>query len=298
MTEGLSIAARNARILGWMLLANLALSAAAVAPMLRPMDDTTARQADAGRLLSAFDMSWWVDLTTSRAEAVAATLASISAAAFLSVLAGCWFAGGALQAYSDTLDGLPMDRFMTSCRRWFGRFVWLLALTLPLYWLVHRMVNTWLGSAMNGWLDAVEDERTGLAMMWGRSLLFLILFDLVTLAGDYARAHAILTADRSMLAALAAGLRFVLAHPVRVLLLESQVFLMQAAALVLFLPVDALLARGSPAGVIAGFLAGQLFVVARLYLRESARAGHLSLYREMAGLRPLPAPAERTTAPA
>jgi hypothetical protein len=285
LREGLSVAARNGRLLGWLLLANLALSFAAVAPMLGPLDEMTASQDDAGRLLTSFDMSWWVDVITARAESVARTFDAISVAAFLSVLTGCFFAGGTLQAYSDTLDGLPMDRFMTCCRKWFLRFVWLLALTLPLYWLVHQMVNTRLAGAMEGWLDAVEDERAGLAWLWGRSLLFLILFDLVTLAGDYARAHAILTSDRSMLAALSSGLRFVLRHPLKVFTLEAGAVLLQAIALALFLPVDALLSRSSTAGLMAGILAGQLFVLARLYLRESARAGHLSLYRMIAGVR-------------
>lgn len=285
IAEGLSVAARNARLLGWMLLANLLLAAAAMTPMLRPMDDLTAKQADAGRLLRSFDMSWWVDLITSRAESVARTLDAVSAAAFLSVLAGCFFAGGALQAYADTLDGLPMDRFMTSCRKWCGRFVWLLALTLPLYWLAHKMINTHLAVAMDGWLDAVEDERAGLALLWGRSLLFLILFDLVTLAGDYARAHAVLTSDRSMLASLATGLRFVLRHPLRVFSLEVGAVLMQAIALGLFLPMERLMHRGSVTGLIVALVMGQLFVLARLFLRESARAAHLSLYRTVAGLR-------------
>ena len=285
LREGLSVVARNSRLLGWLLLANLALSLVAVAPMLGPLDELTASQDDAGRLLTAFDMSWWVDVTTARAESIARTFDAISVAAFLSVLTGCFFAGGTLQAYSDTLDGLPMDRFMTSCRKWFFRFAWLLALTLPLYWLVHQMVNTRLAVAMDGWLDGVEDERAGLAWLWGRSLLFLILFDLVTLAGDYARAHAILTSDRSMLAALSSGLRFVLRHPLKVFTLETGAVVLQAIALALFVPVDALLARSSVAGLVAGILAGQLFVLARLYLRESARAGHLSLYRTIAGLR-------------
>jgi len=197
---------------------------------------------------------------------------------------GCFFAGGLIQAYHDTLGDLPVDRFMTSCRRWFPRFVLLFVLTLPLYWVAHETINTHVASALEGLLEHVEDERLGLLIQTGRSLLFLVLFDLVTLMGDYARAHAVVSVERSMLRSLWAGIRFVAAHPARVLSLELFAILAQALALALFLPVDRLLlaSGGSAAGLVAIFLAAQSFLLLRLFLREAARGAQVALYRQVA----------------
>lgn len=279
---GLRTAARNARLLWWLLGANIAVSVAAVAPLLDPLDRTLSHRPDPAGLADRLDMAWWVDVTTAHAEAFARTIDVIGVAAFLSAILGCFFAGGLLQAYNDTIDRLGMDRFLTACRRWFVRFAWLFLLSLPLYWLVHRMINTHLADALSGLLDRVEDERTGLMIAWGRALIFLALFDAVTLVSDYARVHAVVIGERSMLACLGAAMRFVLRHPWRVWSLEAGSLALQAAAIGLFVPIDSLIGRGSPAGLASGLVATQALLLLRLYLRESSRAGQVVVYRRAA----------------
>ena len=279
--EGLRAAALNTRLLWWLLAANLALAALAVAPLMRPLEESLSHREAAAEMARRFDMSWWVDVTTSQAAAFAAALDGIAVASLLSALIGCFFAGGLLQAYQDTLSALPMDRFMTSCRRWCPRFVLLFVLTLPIYWLVHRTINTHLVVAIDDMMESVADERVGLIVNLARTALFLILFDLVTLFGDYARIHAIVGSERSMIASLSSGMRFVLRHPWRVGSLEMMAIGLQCLALALFVPVDALVARlgGTVPGLILALLASQSFLLMRLFLREGARAAQLALYR-------------------
>ncbi|HET9480578.1 MAG TPA: hypothetical protein VFP98_02390 [Candidatus Polarisedimenticolia bacterium] len=282
LRDGLKAAARNGRLLGWLLAANVVVAFAAVLPLMAPLEETLSRHPSSAELTRRFDMSWWVDLTTAHAASFERALDLAGAAAMASVLFGCFFAGGMLQAHHDVLGGLRMDRFFIGCRRWFVRFVWLFVLSLPLYWLAHRLVNTHLALWIGERLEWVEDERAGLAIEWGRSVLFLALFDLVTLMADYARVHAVVAGDRSMLAALAAGMRFVLRHPWRAGSLEAAAILLQASALALYVPIDRILDRASWPGLAAGVLAGQAFLLARLYLREGARAGQVALYRSVA----------------
>ncbi len=280
---GLWAAARNARLLGWLLLGNLLLAVAGVWPLLEPMEESLAWHPAAEEMTRRFDMAWWVDLTTSRAEAFARTHEMVGVVAFLAAMMGCFFAGGLLQAYQDTFEGRAMDRFLLGCRRWFWRYVRLFVLALPIYWLVHRVMNTHLELALRDLLERVADERAGLALTLAKSAVFLCLFDLVTLCVAYARAHALITSERSMIVALRAGILFVLRHPVRVAGLEALVLILQGAALFIYLPFDALLGRNSAAGLITGFLAGQGFLIVRLFLREAARAGHLAILRSGGG---------------
>ena len=279
--DGLRAAAFNARLLWWLLGANLAVALLATAPLMRPLEDSLSHHEASAVMARHFDMSWWVDVTTSRAEAFAAALDGVAAAALLSALIGCFFAGGLLQVYHDSMGGLPMERFMTSCRRWCPRFVCLFVLSLPLYWIVHQMLNRHLALALDDALEKVSDERIGMLINLGRSALFLLLFDLVTLIGDYARVHAIVRSDRSMLASLSAGMRFVLYHPRRVASLEAMAFGLQCLALGLFLPIDALVLRsgGTIAGLLFALGAAQSFLLMRLFLRESARAAQVACYR-------------------
>jgi hypothetical protein len=279
LSAGLGAAARNARLLWWLLFSNLLLAALAVWPLLRPFEATLEWHPAPEQMARRFDMAWWVDVTTAHAVSFARTIEMAGALSFLAALLGCFFAGGMLQAYADTFEGRRMDRFMTSCRRWAPRFILLFALSLPLYWLVHRLVNTRLELALRDLLEQVADERVGLLLRSLKIALFLILFDAVTLFADYARVHAIVTPDRSMPASLRAGILFVLRHPLRVGGLEAMGILLQIAALMLYLPVDGLLTRASPAGLAAGLAAGQIFILTRLFLREASRAGQVALYR-------------------
>ena len=180
------------------------------------------------------------------------------------------------------LPNSQMDRFMVSCGRWFVRFAWLFALSLPLYWLVHRLVNTHLALALDDVLETVNDERTGLILVLARTFIFLILFDLVTLVADYSRVHAVVRLNRSMLSSLRNGILFVLRHPIRVGTLEFLGIVLQAAALALYLPVDDLFGRTTAGSLIAGLVASQAFLLVRLFIRESSRAGQVALYRSLA----------------
>src|SRR5262249_28286387 len=128
----------------------------------------------------------------------------------------------------------------------------------------------------------VADERVGLMLNLGRALLFLLLFDAVTLAADYARVHAIVRADRSMLASLASGMRFVILHPWRAGRMEAAAILFQLGALMVFMPVSELLQRGGGTvwGIALALGAGQGFLLLRLFLRESARAAQVAAYRD------------------
>ena len=280
MRAGLSAAARNAWLLWWLLSANLAVSLCAVVPLLSPLEKSLSHHEASLEMTARFDMSWWVDVTTEHAEAFARALDGVAAAAFVSAILGCFFAGGLLQAYHDTLGLQPLDRFMTSCRRWFLRFAWLFVLSLPLYWLAHRLINTHMAVALDTVLERVEDERVGLLITWARAAIFLLLFDLITLFADYARVHAVVSGQVSMLACLSAGGRFVLSHPWRIWTMEGCAVGAQALALTLYVPLDAALDRSSTASLIAGFVCGQSFLLMRLFLRESARAGQVALYRE------------------
>ena len=279
LLAGLKTAAGNARLLGWLLAGNLILALLAVLPLMGPFEESLAHHEAAAELTRRFDMSWWVDLTTSRAEAFSRALDGVAAAAFLAAMMGCFFAGGLVQAYHDTLEELPLDRFMTSCRKWFLRFTWLFLLSLPFYWLAHRLINRHLAAAIDTLFEGVEDERLGLAISLGRAVLFLILFDMITLIADYARVHAIVRSERSMLAALSSGIRFVLRHPVEVCSLELGALGIQVLALFLYLPVDGFFQRNSAGGLAAGLIAGQFYLILRLFLRETSRAGQVALYR-------------------
>ena len=91
---GLRTAAANGRLLWWLLLGNILLALIAVIPLAGPFEESLAYHEAAPQLARRFDMSWWVDLTTSRAEAFSRALDGVAAVSFLAVLMGAFFAGG------------------------------------------------------------------------------------------------------------------------------------------------------------------------------------------------------------
>ena len=80
---------------------------------------------------------------------------------------------------------------------------------------------------------------------------------------------------------VSSGMRFVLSHPLRVASLELAALGAQVLGLALYLPIDRLMARTSMAGFVMGLIATEVFLLLRLFLRETARASQVALYREV-----------------
>jgi hypothetical protein len=291
------------RILVLIVAVNLFLAALVVYPLLGPMNDSLSRHPDAGRIGSALDYRWWTDWTWAGRELVNQSVNALGAAGFAMVLLSTFFAGGLLEAlrYGPrsplSFEPLPdpfyrgalpewrhaspgpatIQTFLRNCASHFPRFLVYLLLSVPLYWMVQVVLNSWAVIGLDRFVERVGDERIGLGLTILRSALFVIAFDAVTVLFEYVRVQEILKPGSTLVALLGLPLRLLRSRPGTLLGIEAGAFALQVAAMLAFLPIDRLLSAHPVSAVTIGFAASQAFLFARLLIRSAAQAAEIRL---------------------
>lgn len=179
------------------------------------------------------------------------------------------------------LDRLARDRaigaaaFFGACGIHVFRFLRLAIVSGAVYALLFITVHEWLFDALYPrLLEDLTVERTAFAYRVGLYLVFGVLVMSANLVFDYAKVRAVVEDRRSMIGALAAGLRFVrrnLGATVGLYALNSLAFL---AVLLLYY----FAAPGASANAPA-FAVGQLFIVLRVVVRLQFAASQTALFQ-------------------
>lgn len=314
MRWGLGAAWSCRRILFFILAANLLIAVIVLFPFLGPMKHGINLSPEAERIGRSFDPSWWFDLTYLRSFLLIRTVSLMGLAAFLMVFLSTFFAGGLLEALkhgrSAPLSFEPMPDpaygnavpqwrsaapgpatlqvFLKESARHFPRFLVLLLLSLPLYALVQVVFNEMGGKAVDWLFDRIEDERLALVIDLAKSLAFVAAFHAVSVLFEYARAVEVLRPGTTLLAMLATPFRLLARRPAAFLGIEASAFVLQAAALAAFMPLDRLLQQWTLVAATAGFAATQIFIFTRLLIRAGANAAQLRLAEDLLGQRSRP----------
>jgi hypothetical protein len=264
-------------------------------------------QAHLGRSLMAAEAAdglnydWWQEfssqasgLGTTFGPAIvgfAATLDNISglldgqgetlpvAAALALYLAGWTFvSGGILDRYARQRRTRTYGFFAAS-GVYFVRFLRLAVIAGIFYWWMFDFVHHWLFDVWYVRLTRdMSVERNAFAVRATMYVLFGALLVLGNLVLDYTKIRAVVEDRRSMVGALMAAMRFVANRPARTLGLYA----LNAITLVALLALWAMAAPGAGGGGVSvwiGFLAGQLYLIARLLLKLQFLASQTSLFQ-------------------
>jgi len=300
---GMASAWSSRRIVVLIAFFNLILAAAVLYPMFGPLDASLSHHPDAERIGRDFDYRWWTDWTADQASVVTSSVDLLGAAGFAMLLASAFFAGGLLESlrsgprHTLSFEPLPdpfyrgatpewraaapgpasVQIFLRESARHFPGFLILLAISLPLYWIVQRLLNVAAVIGLDGILEGIRDERMGLLLTLARALVFVGAFQLVTVLFEYARAQAVLKPGASLVDLIGLPLTLLRHRPAAFLGIEAGALSLQIAAMLAFIPVDRLLGRWSPASATLGFAASQIFLFARLLIRSGAQGAQLRL---------------------
>jgi hypothetical protein len=270
----------------------------------------------AGTMADSVSYDWWTEFTA-LATGLGATFtpAIIGFASTLDALSRVldarypatplmWLLGAYLALWTFLSGGIT-DRlarrrptyahgfFSASGRLWF-RLARLGALAGACYWVLFQYLHPWL------FQDRLRDLTRGLGVerttvLW--RVVFYLLFGaallLVNLVFDYARIRLVVEDRRSAIGALAASLRFAWRHPWAV----AGLYAVNGAVFVVLLALWAVVApgvHGTGATMWTAFIAGQLYLLARLAIKLHFVASQTSLFQAQlahAGYTAAPAPA-------
>lgn len=211
-------------------------------------------------------------------------------------------AGGAI-------DRLARDRktravgFFASCALFAPRLIRLGLVALVVYFVLFNPYSRWL---FDTWVPALTrnatQERTVFFARLAAYVALLLPLVCVATVFDYARMRLIVEDRRSVLGAIAAGLRFIFRHARG----AATLFVLNSIALALVVALYFLVAPGVGGGgwsIVWTFVVGQLYVTARGFTKLSAWSSQIVLFQGHLAhaayvRRPLPAWPESASAEA
>jgi hypothetical protein len=188
--------------------------------------------------------------------------------------------GGVIDRLAYPGDDHSTARFFERGGRYLPRFVRLMLLSGLLYWLVfrfRRMLFDWLEESLRD----VTAERTALIWTVLASAGIVLLLVTIHVVFTYAKIAAVVEERRSMLLAAVRGLGFVLSYPLRTLGLYLGFGVLTVVLLFVWIWLAPGAEQATVGAVVMAFVAGQVFVMLRLYLRLSLLAGQAALYRSL-----------------
>lgn len=199
----------------------------------------------------------------------------IAVALSLHMLVSLFLIGG-------VFDRLARDRaigaaaFFSACGMYAVRFVRLAIIATAVYWWLLGPYHHWLFEGLHpALLEGLTVERTAFFYRVGLYVLFLAPLMLANLIFDYAKVRAVVEDRRSMIGALAAGIRFIRRNPgaaIGLYLLDTLLFLVTVGLYFLAAP-------GAAANNILAFAVGQLYIVLRVIVRLQFAASQIALFQ-------------------
>jgi hypothetical protein len=189
-----------------------------------------------------------------------------------------FLSGGILDRYARNRPTRSYE-FFTACGVYFVRFLRLAPIMALTYYLLFRYVYGWI---FNGLYDRLTHDLTveRTAFIWRLALYALFGLPLVVanIVFDYAKVRAVVEDRRSMIGAVVAGVRFARRNIGGV----AALYLMNGLLFVAIVGVYAFVAPGAGAAGLnlwLGFLASQLYLLARLWVRLVFVASEVSIFQ-------------------
>lgn len=186
--------------------------------------------------------------------------------------------GGVLDRYARNRPTRPSG-FFQACGVFFFRFFRLGVMAFVVYAALFELVHGWLFDGVYERVTRdVTVERSAFLVRLGLYVLFGLLLVVVNLVFDYAKIRAVVEDRRSMIGALRAGARFVARQPLRTAGLYLAVGLLFGVVLAAYAAV-APGAWGPGWSLVRGLLIGQIYVLARLWVKLVFYASQTSLFQ-------------------
>jgi hypothetical protein len=249
------------------------------------LSDVIGNRLVAANFLKGFDFETFFELIIHEGEAWHWILYVAFILAFLYYWVSQFLHGGILSMIkSRGITGEMESRkmrfapaFFQGAGKYFGRF-FRLAIYSLLLWLVVGLVYFLLNLVLKSLTAGGTNEPSIYYGYWARVIIFLFLYFLVRMIGDYARIKLVAEDSKAVFGSLLFSIRFVFGNFFKTLILY---YLMLIAGLIIFgiywvlqkmVPTQTLLP------ILIAFLIGQIFILSRGWLKIALQAAQLHFY--------------------
>ncbi len=205
----------------------------------------------------------------------------VDAVFFLSIiylLASTFLAGGFVGIFSKEYQ-CTFTEFLTEGAKYFGRFFRLSLVALVVSMILFLIIFDPITQGIPRWTENDPSEMTPFVYYMIRNGLVVILFGLLLMSLDYAKARIVVDERASAILAFIAGVKFAFRH----FRYTAPLYLLLAAIGLVFILIYSLLQSVFPETgywtILLVFIVGQCYMLARVWLRATYYGSQTLLYK-------------------
>lgn len=199
---------------------------------------------------------------------------------FLYILLSTFLAGAFIGTYARDYR-LSFTEFLMEGAKHFGRFFRLSLFSLVIYYIFFLWLFDWATNRIPLWTANEPSEMTPFIYYMVKNTLVLLLLSLVTMCFDYAKVRIVVEDRISALFALVAGTRFAFKNFRKTYSLYLLLTIIGALLIVVFVLLKKQLAQETYATILLAFALGQVYLIARMWLKASFYASQTALYQNV-----------------
>ncbi len=198
----------------------------------------------------------------------------------LYVLLSTFLAGAFIGMYAKDYR-LSFTEFLMEGAKHFGRFFRLSLLSLVVYYILFLWLFDWATNKIPLWTANEPSEMTPFIYYMVKNALVLLLLSFITICFDYAKIRIVVEDRISALVALVAGTRFAFKNFRKTYSLYLLLTIIGLLLIVVFVLLKKQLAQDTYATILLAFALGQIYMIARMWLKASFYAGQTALYQNV-----------------
>ncbi|MCI0707540.1 MAG: hypothetical protein L0Y80_08675 [Ignavibacteriae bacterium] len=201
---------------------------------------------------------------------------------FAYVLISTFLAGAFIGTYARDYR-MSFTEFLQEGAKYFGRFFRLSLLSLLVYFVMFLWLFDWVSRGIPVWTANEPNELTPFLYYIIKNVLVLFLLALVTMCVDYAKVRIVVEDRISAMIALIAGARFAFKNFRSTFGVYLLLTLLGAGLIALYAVVEKQIPQHTYWMILLAFVLGQLYLLARMWLKASFYASQTALFQLKSG---------------
>lgn len=276
--KGLGTTLRKPRLVIILYVFNLGFAAAVLLPFFAIVQSELG-YSFLGSNVRPVDVLWLGEAALKYGDAVPAIIGQALAAAIIYFALSLFLNGGIVGRLLDREGRTTLEPFFADCGRYFWRYVRIFLVSLVFYVLTFGVVLRLLSALIRPATESAVTEWLPLILSNLHFLAALLLLSVVHMIVDYARIAVVADAEAKVLRALRHALKFLGKRFFRAWAIYLLLVLLTVAGTVVFYVVLGRFAAPAVAGVVAGLVWMQAYVLFRIWMRTVFVAAQAEYYR-------------------
>ncbi len=278
IAKGVGTAFRKPRIVAVLYVLNVLFTVAAAVPLLLIVQQELGPSL-VGSNVRPMDAMWIGEAVLKYGEALMPLLGGVLVVGVLCLVLNIFLNGGVVGRLLDREGASKLEPFFADSGRYFWRYVRIFLLSLVFWVLTFGLVLNLLSALIRPLMENAWTEWLPLILSNLHLLIALLLLSIVRMIVDYARIAVVSDGERSVLRALRHAVRFLGARFFRAWAIYLLLVVLTLAGTIVFYVVFGRFAAPGVAGVVAGLVWTQLYVLFRLWMRTVFVAAQAEYYR-------------------